>query len=72
MNYDLRAVIDEEFYKDVPHPKATTVGDLISILQRLPNGLPVRSSFEDEVAVVVYNISGAVGTPHVQIVEPEY
>lgn len=68
---DLRDVIDVEFYKGESQPRASNVGELILILQRLPSDLPVYSSFDSRVEVGVYNISGEFGTPHAEITEPE-
>ena len=65
-------IVPKAFWHDSePTPTAYTVGDLIDELSRLPRELEVKTSFNDGVMIVLYNIDRYNMAVEIVEIEPE-
>lgn len=64
--------VPKAFWHDSePTPTAYTVGELIDELSRLPRELEVKTSFNDGVMIVLYNIDKEAMAVELVEIEPE-
>lgn len=60
-------MIPERFYKGNDQPQARTVGEMKTLLDELPDSLPLCCGFQGACQLVVYNVS--TGSPFLSFQE---